>query len=302
MIALIGEYAIFKGVDSMRTSLFTHSDGYTVPYYEWESNQKARLVVLGIHGITPDLDQWMKLASHLTESLPVDVHLPVLRGYKPNKQNRGDIPGQTQYDNDLQEMIAELKQEYDQVIVIGHSAGCGNVMRSIKEDPGSFYPVLLAPFIHPEMKVFREQETKDEDPNYKIFNIRAILAHTLTRFGLKIAGKIPVVKIPLREQPLYTDSQIHSYTLSYRLMTGRFLDPAVAKTLFFSYSIPIIIGEHDEVIDAVKLTDYFGEPERNLVTVIPDTDHNSIFHEQESLAEIIQAIKRSSKLDKVSIQ
>ncbi|AOM82223.1 alpha/beta hydrolase [Salisediminibacterium beveridgei] len=274
----------------MRTSLFTFSDGYTVPYYEWESPDQADVVVLGIHGITPDLDEWMKLAGHVTESGPVDVHLPVLRGYKPNKKNRGDIPLQEQYDQDLSEMITELNQEYERVIVMGHSAGCGNVMRLLNRQTDAFEPLLLAPFIHPEMKVFREQEKTENDPSYKIFNARAVAAHTLTRFRLRFAERIPVVRIPLREQPLYTDSEIHPFTLSYRLMMGRFLDPAYSKPLFSKHTIPIIIGEHDEVIDAEKLTKYVSEVDQDQITVIPGADHNSIFHDQASLAEIIQLL------------
>lgn len=278
----------------MRTSLFTFSDGYAVPYYEWESQNKADVVLLGVHGITPDLDEWMKLAAHITDTLPMDVHVPVLRGYKPGKKARGHLPDQTQYDQDIDEMISELNKEYDQVIVMGHSAGCGNVMRLIKKGAGSFKPVLLAPFIHPEMKVFRDQEQSNDDPSYQIFNIRAIIAHTLSRFGLTFAEGIPVVRIPLREQPLYTDSLIHAYTLSYRLMMGRFLDPSSIKSLFAENLIPIIIGENDEVIDAEKLTKYLVESSQAQIQVIPAADHNSIFHDQASLGEMIPLLSKLS--------
>ncbi|ADH99373.1 alpha/beta hydrolase [Salisediminibacterium selenitireducens] len=277
----------------MRTSVFTFSDGYTIPYYEWTATKKAKAVVLGIHGITTDLDQWRILASNLAEALAIDVHVPVLRGYKPNEKHKGHIENMEQYDVDLTEMINELKQEYNQVILLGHSAGCGNVLRGLYLQDLNVGALLLSPFIHPEMNVFRSRENAGDgdDGGYKLFQMRTVIAHTLSKLGIKIAESLPVVQVPLREKPMFRDSAVFQYRLSYRLMMGRFLNPDLAVGYIQKQKIPIIIGEEDEVIDAGKLAHALSLSGQKIVQRIQGADHNSVFHHQDSLSRIIDEIR-----------
>lgn len=281
----------------MRTSVFTFSDGYSIPYYEWTSGKKSGTVVLGIHGITPDLDQWGKLASNLVAGMAVEVHIPVLRGYKPNQKRKGHLSVMEQYDTDLKELIEELEQEYDRVIVVGHSAGCGNVLRGLFYQDLSAKALLLAPFIHPEMKVFKSKEKSQKDANsgYELYQGRAMFAHILSKMGVKVAESCSVVQVPLREKPLLKDSPVIHFRLSYRMMMGRFLAPDLASRFIEDQNIPIIIGDQDEVIDAEKLADLLSNSAKDNVHRIEGVNHNDLFDNPDSLSRIMTEILHLSE-------
>lgn len=278
----------------MRTSVFTFSDGHSIPYYEWTSSKEARFVIVGIHGITPDLDQWNILASNLVADMDIDVHIPVLRGYKPNKKSKGHIPILEQYDLDLREIVKELLEEYDQIMMIGHSAGCGNVLRALHFQQLKVKTCLLSPFIHPEMDVFntRDQSEENDSGSYELYQKRAVGAHMLSKAGIRSAELWPVVQVPLREKFLYKDSAVIPFKLSYRLMMGRFLKPEIALDLIREQRIPIIIGNEDEVIDAKKLSDLFTDDADGVVDVIQGVNHNTVFDHPESLSRIMTEVKK----------
>ncbi|MCE7791984.1 alpha/beta fold hydrolase [Salipaludibacillus sp. CUR1] len=276
------------------TSLFTFSDKVNIPYYEYPSKVKTDSVMLCIHGLTSEMEHLFTFAEKLSGKLDVDVHLPILRGYTSFETGVGDLPEKNKYDSDLKEMINELAQEYKHIYLMGHSIGAANVMRYFLEEPHykvrSFF--LVSPFLHPSLKVSRDQkEDNGGDDFYEVFYTRAVMLRMLDRFNIQVFSQKPVVKIPMREIPYEPDSATVPYTLSYRLITSRFITkPGILKNPDFS-RFNVFIGNNDEVIDGLKFQDIWEKNTGGKVTLLEKEDHNRVLYSPLFLEEVGQTIK-----------
>lgn len=121
-------------------------DGHMLPVRIYGAPQQGPLLVLvhgsGWHGL-----QFDSLARALGEQAYVVV--PDLRGHGAAPQSRGDIDHIGQYEEDLADMIDQLRQDQQEVVIAGHSSGGGLVVRMA----GGAYrdrmdkAILLAPFL-----------------------------------------------------------------------------------------------------------------------------------------------------------
>ncbi|WP_280770950.1 alpha/beta hydrolase [Salipaludibacillus daqingensis] len=278
------------------TSLFTFSDKTSIPYYEFPVKPTTNKVLLCIHGITSDLEHLFIMAENIRSNVRIDIHIPILRGYTSFEEGKGDIKRKGIYDQDLIEMIDELSKEYEEIYLLGHSMGAGNILRYYLNTPSEkiINIFLVAPFINPSMKVFHDKNDDQSDDLYEIFFKRAVFLGLLDRLKIGFLSHLPVVKIPLREIPYDTSSKTISYTLSFRLMISRFVSNlAIIKRLPIE-RIHIFIGENDEVIHGKKFKDYWEKEVGNETNLLEELDHNSVLTSEEFTRKMAAIIRHVS--------
>ncbi|MGP4039853.1 alpha/beta hydrolase [Gracilibacillus sp. D59] len=92
------------------------------------------------------------LAEYLSEKNMATVYTPDLRGYGDHAIQKGDIDYIGQHESDLESFIQFTKEKHPQsrLVLAGHSAGGGTVLRSISHTCSQYIDqfLLLAPFVH----------------------------------------------------------------------------------------------------------------------------------------------------------
>ncbi len=119
----------------------------------------SRLIVL-IHGSGWHSMQYGAMANYLTKNNLGDVVTPDLRGHGENPQRRGDVDYIGQLEDDIADLVGELKtrQKISQVIIAGHSSGGGLAIRLAGGKHFNIADgwILLAPFIKYNAPTMRE--------------------------------------------------------------------------------------------------------------------------------------------------
>lgn len=135
------------GIPAMQT--FRARDGVNLPYRRWPTTKGAQALIL-VHGSSWHGRQFWELAPALAAK-GYDVIVPDMRGHGENPVKRGDTDHIGQYEEDIADLIENLglKQAGSKIIIGGHSAGGGFVLRFA----GGKYSeladgyLLLAPFL-----------------------------------------------------------------------------------------------------------------------------------------------------------
>ncbi|WP_241657120.1 alpha/beta hydrolase [Halobacillus salinus] len=248
-------------------------------YFE-HSKGKQKTAFIMIHGITAELEHHKEMVDAL--QVNADLFLPILRGYdRLNK--RGDLDYFAQYDDDLLDFIHYVeKLGYDRIVLAGHSMGCANILRLLKNNPEVVDRILfISPFFHPTLPVYRDDATEqfkpETDVHYTVYSKKAGLLMTLYKLNIPHFSHKTVAEIPDE-----FDAQ-GVLSLSFRLLASRFLEK-LPPDLFEGYSdrIKTLVGADDEVVDAEALASWYKDSFDLEVEIIPDTDHNRILHDEEA--------------------
>ncbi len=133
---------------------FRARDGTMLGYRIWQSEDAGGAsgnepLVIMLHGAGGHSGWMATLASGLVDAVPATVVAPDLRGHGPNPIRRGDVGYIGQYEDDLADLIAHLDPRGREVILLGHSAGGGLVIRFAGGAHRALADraVLVAPFL-----------------------------------------------------------------------------------------------------------------------------------------------------------
>lgn len=128
---------------------YTARDGTQLDYRYYPSDSNKVLILL--HGSGWHSQQFFPLAKYISEQGLAQVVTPDLRGHGMSPKRRGDIDYLGQFEDDLADLIGQLKQgsQLTSIIMGGHSSGGGLAIRFAGgeyADLADAY-LLLAPFI-----------------------------------------------------------------------------------------------------------------------------------------------------------
>ncbi|MGP4075243.1 alpha/beta hydrolase [Halobacillus sp. K22] len=256
---------------------YTARDFSHLHYVSFEEERPNNRAVILIHGITAELNHQKKFAESL--NIEADVFLPILRGYD-HLNPRGDLSYMEQFDDDLFDFIHFVKKKgYEQIVLVGHSMGCANLLRLIHRNPKTAdHYLFVSPFFHPNLSVYRNDATDQFKPStdvdYVVHEKKAGTLMVLYKLGVKRILNWTVAQIP--------DEFHHSgrLSLSFRLMMSRFLEK-LPEDLFEGMGdrIRTYVGEYDEVVDPENLKDWYENTFGLNMRIIEDTDHNHILHD-----------------------
>jgi alpha-beta hydrolase superfamily lysophospholipase len=143
---ITADYANIPGLQP-----YTARDQATLYYRQYSSQAPTHKVLVLLHGSGWHSMQFHPLAAFVSQHGLAHVITPDLRGHGFSPQVRGDVAYVGQLEDDLADLLAEVRQQHPgaQIIVGGHSSGGGLAIRFAGSRYGSQANayLLLAPFL-----------------------------------------------------------------------------------------------------------------------------------------------------------
>ena len=278
--------------DTARPALsrFQARDGTSLAYrlYPARNGATDRLAIL-VHGSSGSSADMHAVARALADSGVAAAAIDT-RGHGASG-TRGDIGYIGQLDDDLADLVAELRPQYPtaRLTLIGHSSGGGFTLRIAGEPEGKLFDrfVLLAPYLGYSAPTNRPSEGPGRWADADVPRILALMF--LRRLGVDWGQSLPVIAFANAPGARNVTSRY-----SYRLLAN-FGPPQDWKGAFEAASAPIdvIEGEKDELMDAPKYADAlkpFGSKVH--LALLADVDHMGAVREPSALAAIVTAVKQ----------
>jgi pimeloyl-ACP methyl ester carboxylesterase len=276
--------------DRPALSRFQARDGTSLAYrlYPARNGATDRLAIL-VHGSSGSSADMHAVARALADSGVAAAAIDT-RGHGASG-TRGDIGYIGQLDDDLADLVAELRPQYPtaRLTLIGHSSGGGFTLRIAGEPEGKLFDrfVLLAPYLGYSAPTNRPSEGPGRWADADVPRILALMF--LRRLGVDWGQSLPVIAFANAPAARNVTSRY-----SYRLLTN-FGPPQDWKGAFEAASAPIevIEGEKDELMDAPKYADAlkpFGSKVH--LALLADVDHMGAVREPSALAAIVTAVKQ----------
>jgi pimeloyl-ACP methyl ester carboxylesterase len=268
-------------------SRFQARDGTWLAYrlYPAADGATDRLAIIA-HGSSGSSDEMHAVARALAKNGIAAVAIDA-RGHGASG-TRGDIGYIGQLDDDLADLIVELRQSYAdaKLTLIGHSSGGGFVLRiaggPLAEKFDRF--VLLSPFLGG-----RAPTTRPGIGNWASVDLPRVVALTLlNRFGLTWGESLPVIAFATEPEA----AKFVTSRYSFRLL-GNYGPPDDWRAAFRASvgRIEVIAGENDELMDAPAYKTNL-EPLGAEVTLVPGVDHMGVDYGPAALAAIVAATKQ----------
>jgi pimeloyl-ACP methyl ester carboxylesterase len=267
-------------------SRFQARDGTWLAYrlYPASNGARDRIAILehGSSGHSIEMHQVAAaLAAHGVTAVAVDV-----RGHGASG-TRGDIAYPGQLDDDLADLVADLRKAYPaaRFSLIGHSAGGGFALR-IAAGPlrGAFDRfVLLSPYLGYRAPTNRPAEGPGLWASPDMPRIVATLM--LARLGIDWPQSLPAIAFAnVPEAKMAVTSRY-----SFRLLQNYTAPPDWRGAFEKAYGhVSVIAGADDELMDAAAYESVLP-PLGARVTIIPGVDHIGVVYRPEAIEAIIAA-------------
>jgi alpha-beta hydrolase superfamily lysophospholipase len=253
--------------------------------YPAQNGAKDRIVILA-HGSSASSGEMHAVAKALAGAGLTAVAVDI-RGHGASG-TRGDIAYRGQLDDDLADLITELRKAYPaaRFSLIGHSAGGGFALRIAGSPLGDTFDrfVLLAPYLGYSAPTNRPAEgpglwASPDTP-------RIVATLLLERLGIDWPQSLPAIAFAnAPEAKMFVTSQY-----SFRLLRNYTAPPdwrgAFARA---KGRIAVVGGADDELMDAEayrRVLPQLGAA----VTIVPGVDHMGIVYRPEAIKAILAAM------------
>ncbi len=249
---------------------YTTRDGAALPYRHYPADTDDVLILL--HGSGYHSRYLLPLARFISENNFAQVVTPDLRGHGERPQIRGDIAYIRQYEDDLADLIAHIRQTNPagRILMGGHSSGGGLALRFAGSQYGDEIAayLLLAPYIAYNAPTIRP------DAGWATVHTGRIIGLTmLNNVGVRVFNDLPVIDFQMPES-----ARDGSETLQYsfRLNTG--YAPENYKKALASIQQPflLLVGAEDELFYAAQYAPLLAEYTQADVVVIDGLAHMDI--------------------------
>jgi pimeloyl-ACP methyl ester carboxylesterase len=270
-------------------SRFLARDGTSLAYRVYPAaeagTQKIAIVIHGSAGHSEGVNQIAKRLA--AENFLVVA--PDIRGHG-SSGTRGDIGYYGQLDDDLADLIAELRRHYLQAhfSLLGFSAGGGFALRAASGKLGADFDrlVLLSPYLGYDAPSSRSAQTSADWAEADIPRILALIA--LRRFGISCCEALPAIAFAV---PPGSEQHVTS-RYSFRLLTN-FAAPRDLDAAFHRLKMPttIIAGGADELMQSDKYADMVRGVEPAIaVKILPGLGHMDMLHAPAAIDAIGTAV------------
>ena len=268
-------------------SRYQARDGTWLAYrlYPAVSGARDRIAILA-HGSSASSIEMDRIATALAQAGVTAVAVDI-RGHGASG-TRGDIAYRGELDDDLADLVAELRKAAPaaRFSLIGHSAGGGFALRIAGSPLGDAFDrfVLLAPYLGYSAPTNRPAEglgrwASPDTP-------RIVATVMLERIGIDWPQSLPAIAFAnAPEAKMGVTSQY-----SFRLLQN-FTAPPDWKGAFLRAKgrIAVVAGADDELMDAEA---YRRElpPLGVAMTILPNVDHMGVVYRPEAIKAILAAI------------
>jgi len=267
---------------------FQARDGTWLAYrfYPAASGAHDRLAIL-VHGSSASSDEMHGLAVALAAANVAAVAVD-MRGHGASGA-RGDIAYLGQLDDDLADLLAQLRASYPQarLALIGHSSGGGFALRIAAEPLGGAFDkiVLLAPYLGYDAPTNRPNSGDWASPD--IPRILALAA--LRRIGIDWCEALPVLAFavpPNMQDVLVSD---YSYRLMRNFATRGYKDDFASTT----GPVSLIAGADDELMLPGKYADAVHAVAPKVdVKLIAGVNHMSLLSDPKAVSVIAEDVAK----------
>ena len=271
-------------------SRFQASDGSTLAYRLYPAaNGDTSNIAIVIHGSAGHSVGVNEIAKRLAQD-NFTVVAPDIRGHGESG-SRGDIEYYGQLDDDLKDLVGELRRQYPNThfSLLGFSSGGGFALRvaSGKLSPDFTRLVLLSPYLGYDLPSTR---ARGSSVTWAAPDIpRFIGLGILRRLGVQCCEALPVIAFAVSPgSEKYVTSQY-----SYRLLTN-FEAPRDLGAAFRRLKIPatIVVGGADELMLPDKYADVVRGIEPAIdVKIVPGLSHMDMLHAPAALDAISDAFR-----------
>jgi pimeloyl-ACP methyl ester carboxylesterase len=256
-------------------SSFQARDGTSLAYRLYPSAGDTRNIAVVIHGSAGDSVSMNQIARRLAAE-NFTVVAPDIRGHG-GSGTRGDIGYYGELDNDFEDLLANLRQQYPQArfSLLGFSLGGGYALRLAAGRLGENFDrlVLLSPFLGPEAPSTRQS---DSAPWASVDIPRIIALFILHRAGLSCCEALPVIAYAVGADARKYVTPQYSFRLLSNFAAPRRLDAAFHR---LKIRTTIIAGGADELMVPQAYADIVRGVEPAIdVKILPGLGHMDMLH------------------------
>jgi non-heme chloroperoxidase len=262
--------------------------------FRWYPAQSDHVMIL-LHGISEDSKYLHPLAEFVASNDLAHVCTPDLRGYGEKPARRGDVDYIGQIEDDLGDLMKVIKAKHPgaRIILAGHSAGGGTVIRLA----GSRYSsdvqayLLFAPLLGPGAPT-----DKPSNGAFCIHTKRLITLFILNGLGIRRWNHLPVMVVNRPEDARHGGEVTE---LSFRLLVSR--TPLKYKKDLPKLTKPTLVlaGSNDEAFRADQYEPVFAAYTRAKVQIIPNETHDGLLESRETHEKVkawLTGLKADPKL------
>ncbi|MEL7375907.1 MAG: alpha/beta fold hydrolase [Bacteroidota bacterium] len=259
---------------------FQMRDGIQIHGQKYERTSSKTVLLL--HGTLADSYTYNKMAGLLRESLNAEVIAIDLRGHGQSGGRPGDVSTLNQYAEDVDDIIASIRMENpeEMVILAGHSMGGGIVLRHVETFPDTQVDgyLLFAPNLGTSSPT--THQNLDVESNFiKIHLARGLGLRLLNEFGIHEYDSLQVVFYNLP-----ANMPIRSY--SYRSMQAS--HPKNYREALRAIDKPmlVLVGSADEAFIAEEYGPVIRSYSGGECYIVEAATHNGIRHSEEAMQKV----------------
>lgn len=265
-------------------------DGYQLPVRFYGSEKQENLIVL-VHGSGWHGMQFHQLAQKLSKHAWVIV--PDLRGHGTSLEPRGDINHIGQFEEDLADLIDQLKQHGQITTLVGHSSGGGLVVRMAggKYRDRMDKAVLLAPFLHHNSPTMRPNAGGWSQPLTR----RLIGLSMLNGVGISALNHLTAIQFAMPQSVLegplrFTATTAYSFRMNASYAPRRDYMSDIAQLPSFL----LIVGRDDEAFKAEKFESVLSQASQTgAYFIADDVGHLDVVNASQTAEHIIRHLSNN---------
>jgi pimeloyl-ACP methyl ester carboxylesterase len=261
-------------------------DGTALAWRAYGPAQAQRVAVL-VHGSSADGRNMHRVGLALAEA-GITAYALDIRGHGASG-TRGDVPKVGQLDEDIADVVAELKRRHPgtALTMIGFSSGGGFTLRTAGGVNGELFDryVMVAPMLHQSAPTARP----DTGGWVKVNLPRAVGLTILDRLGIDAFGHLPVLAFALPPEAAAERTTMYSYRLQ---LSFRPHEDYLGDVRAIRRPATVIVGANDELFRAEAYAPLL-EPIQPLLKVkmLPGLGHIDLVVDPAALREIVAAAR-----------
>jgi pimeloyl-ACP methyl ester carboxylesterase len=258
-------------------STFQARDGTSLAYRLYPSAGDTKNIAIVIHGSAGDSVGMNQIAKRLAAE-NFTVVAPDIRGHGASG-TRGDIAYYGELDDDVEDLLANLRRQYPQArfSLLGFSLGGGYALRLAASSRlgGNFDRlVLLSPFLGPDADSTRQSGASAPWADVDIPRIIALF--TLHRVGIPCCEALRVIAYAVAPDSQKYVTPQYSFRLLSNFSAPRRLDAAFHR---LKVRTTIIVGGADELMVPERYADIVRGIQPAIdVKILPALSHMDMLH------------------------
>ena len=287
-LATILDGALQLGEDALaEIRRFQARDGTWLAYRRYSpAAGGSRRIALLAHGSAGASGQ-MNAIGHALASAGFEAVSFDIRGHGASGA-RGDIAYVGQLDDDLADLIAELRKRGggDKLAFVGHSSGGGYALRVASGPMGPLFErfVLLAPYLGHRSPTVRPSEAAKGWANADVPRIIAI--SILARLGIDWPQSLPVIAFATGPDAKKFVTDQYTFRLMASYAAPDDWQAAIRRS---PAPIDVIVGSADELMDALAF-ERLLPPLGARVTLVSGCDHMGVCWRPDAIKTVVAAL------------